>query len=171
MGDVSAMSTSVPAFGSTDASENEERDEELNDSSKNQFTDEQENTASSSKVVMGRTSRRWRAEKPQTLPLMSGRFARKQTTPASSERLSLVVLPRFHNGVPKRDLKFFDREANTTGHLLLPSLINGVWGFIAKNCARLKAPSPSLCRVKPQDRALIFAHWDKEGSYTYNSYN
>jgi hypothetical protein len=42
MGDVSAMATSVPAFGSTDASENEERDEELNDSSKNQFTDEQE---------------------------------------------------------------------------------------------------------------------------------
>jgi hypothetical protein len=34
----------------------------------------------------------------------------------------------------------------------------------------LKALSPSLCRVKPQDRALIFAQWDKEGSYTYNSY-
>jgi hypothetical protein len=79
MGDVSAMATSVPAFGSTDASENEERDEELSESSKNQFKDEQEYTASSSKGVMGRTSRRWRAEKPQTLPLMSGSFARKQT--------------------------------------------------------------------------------------------
>ncbi len=79
---------------------------------------------------------------------------------ASQEnKLSLVVLPRFHTGVPKQDLKFFDREANTTCHLLLPSLINGVWGFLAKNCALLKALSPSLCSVKPQDRALIFAHW------------